>query len=496
MDPIRTGAAVGAALTAVLFLAAAAVPLFLPDAGVRPGAALGEYTAYLEERIPALMRRYSVPGASLALVEGGKIVWTRAYGYADTQTGRKLTEGTALRAQSISKSVTAWGVMKLAQQGRIDLDAPVAGYLKTWSFPEGEYPADQITIRQLLSHTAGLPLGDVLAIYSPKDDIPSLRESLTRTAIPFQAPGAGFSYSNVGYNLLELLIEDVSGRDFAGYMADEVLKPLGMHDSTFEWSESIDPPLPNGYSLGGEAVPVYVYPEKASGGLVATAADIAAFMIAGMPDFSGRGVLSPSGVESLYAPQAVRLGVYGLAFDAYGSGYYTERLAGTGLAVSHGGQGTGWMSHFHAVPKTGDGIVILTNSQRSWPFIASLLNGWTHWRGFSPPGMARILYAECALWAAAGLILSSVLFLAAGIIAGLVNGGRAFAPPRFGRAGLVHVFELGACIALAAGFAWCASQKYLFLTSVFPTVSPWLGACAVAAAAALSMAAFFPKGAQ
>lgn len=493
MKSIKRVFVIGVILTVIVLLGITAAQLLLPDTSIQKGAALDNYTAYLDQRIPALMRRYDIPGASLALVKDGKIVWTQAYGYANVQTGRKLTKDNVMRMQSISKSVTAWGVMKLFEQGKIELDAPVAQYIKNWEFPKSEYPTDQITIRQLLSHTAGMPMGDGLTIYSPTDPMPSLRESLTRTAIPFQEPGARFSYSNVCYNLLELLIEEVTGQDFAEYMAAEVLGPLGMQHATFSWSESIDPPMPNGYSINAEAVPVYVYPEKASCGLLATASDIASFIIAGMPDFSDQEILTDSGIKTLYEQRATRLGVYSLVFDAYGSGYFLERLADGGLAVSHGGVGPGWMSHFYAVPGMGDGIVILANSQRSWPFIAGLLNGWAHWRGFSSPGMTRILYGECASCALVGLILSSVLFLAAGIIVGLVRGTRAFAWPRFDRSGLTHVLQLCASLALLSGFVWCACQKHLFIALVFPTVTPWFGACAVAAAAILSLLALFPK---
>jgi hypothetical protein len=196
-----------------------------------------------------------------------------------------------------------------------------------------------------------------------------------------------------------------------------------------------------------------------------------------MPAFSNQKLLSRSGIEQLYSPQAEGLGVYGLVFDAYGFGYYTE----AGTAVSHGGQGTGWMSHFHAVPETGDAIVILTNSQRSWPFIAAVLNGWAQWRGFPAPGMTRILLGECVLWALVGLLAAAVLIALVGLGLRIANRDVRF----FSLRGIRRKGQLGLSIVLLGVLLWCAGQRYLFLTTVFPTVSLWLFICAAVLAVSL-----------
>jgi CubicO group peptidase (beta-lactamase class C family) len=161
------------------------------------------------------MGLYGIPGASIALVRDGQIVYTAAHGEANQESGQKMTADMPMRVQSISKSVTAWAVLKLAEEGKLSLDDPAERYLKGWKLPASDYPPDGMTVKQLLSHTAGLPLGDVFALYSPDEAMPSLKESLTHPAILFQMPGKGFSYSNVGYNLLELIIEEVTERDFA-----------------------------------------------------------------------------------------------------------------------------------------------------------------------------------------------------------------------------------------------------------------------------------------
>ncbi len=160
---------------------------------MRADAPLDEFKAHMDERIPALMKLYGIPGCSIALVQDNEVVWTEGYGYADVASGRALTVDTPMSVQSITKSVTAWGIMSLVEKGLIDLDAPVSQYLKSWQFPVNDYPTDIITVRQLLSHTSGMPLGDFTNIYSPGEAMPSNRDVMTGEAVLMSEPGTGFS---------------------------------------------------------------------------------------------------------------------------------------------------------------------------------------------------------------------------------------------------------------------------------------------------------------
>ncbi|MDD3654626.1 MAG: serine hydrolase [Desulfotomaculaceae bacterium] len=426
------------------------------------GAPLDEFKAYLDERIPALMKMYGIPGCNIALVKDSEIVCTEAYGYADVASGRALTVDTPMSVQSITKSATAWGVMRLAEKGLIDLDTPVLQYLKSWRFPQSDYPAGRITTRQLLSHTAGMPLGDFTNVYAPGEAMPSTRVVMTEEAVLTREPGTGFSYSNTGYNLLELLIEDVSGQNFSEYMRTEIFLPLCMESATFDIDTAATPYPPTGYNLSGESVPVYTYPSKASGGLFATARDIARFAAAG---FRENPVLSAESIDQMYQPESSKIGIYGLVFKGYGLGHYLETLPNGLRSVSHGGQGNGIMTHFQAVPETGDAIVILTNSQRSWPLIAYILSDWAQWRAFPSVGMGRIIWGHYGLCAVIGMLLSASLLL-------LLRLPLAF--NRQKRAGF-RLLRVGTASILLGILIWCICQKYLFVTSVFPTLAMWLG---------------------
>lgn len=447
-----------------------------------------------ESRIPRLMRRYDVPALGIALIRGGEVVWQEAFGTADRGSGRPLSQDSIFRAESISKSVTSWGVLSLAERGLIDLDAPARRYLGDFPLPDSPYDEEAVTVRRLLSGDAGMVLGPVgpSVEYEPGAPKPTLRDALAGTVRMNREPGAGFEYSNVGFNLLELVVENVSGRPFARYMAEEVLGPLGMGDSSYEWNAAIRERSASGHDLKGRRVGAYVYSEKGSGGLFTTVRDIAAFARAGMrvPGGEGAGVLSAESVQALYAESAEIRGLFGMAADAYGFGHFTERLSDGRRAVWHGGQGHGWMTHFHSVPESGDGIVVLTNTQRSWPVISVLLADWSRWCGFKPVKFSRIRYGVAGMWVLVGVLALATLYLGGRLAAGIVRGRLRFAPLE--SAGLPgRILRAAAGSAGIAGISWAATRPYLMVTSLFPGPAEKAGGAVLALSGVLLVSALF-----
>ena len=140
-----------------------------------------------------------VPGVVIALLRAGDPIRITALGLADPATGRRMAEDALFRVESISKPVTAWGAMRLAETGRLDRDAPISECLIRWRPPDGAPP---VTVRRLLSHDAGIGLGDYAARYAPDAPRPELAEQLTAEFRLIEAPGSGFAYSDTGYNLL------------------------------------------------------------------------------------------------------------------------------------------------------------------------------------------------------------------------------------------------------------------------------------------------------
>lgn len=438
-----------------------------------------EFTDHLDTNVPRLLDKYEIPGVSIALIRDGELVWAEAYGYADLDQKLEMHVDTVFRAESISKSVTAWGVLNLAEEGLIELDAPVQNYLEDWEFPSTDFDVETVTVRMLLSASSGLALGPIGADaeYAPgSPEVPSMREYLTSEIQFEQQPGEGFIYSNVGYNLLELLIEEVTGQSFETYMNEEVLVPIGMQHSSFIWSENDRITLATGYDMQGQPVEAYVYPASGAGGLTATAEDIALFMGAGMtgPYYDDYGVLSEDQIELLYTPQVKISSLFGVVAESYGLGHFLETLPDNQKAVWHGGQGHGWMTHFHAIPNTGNGIVIMTNSQRSWPLIAAVLKDWSGWLGFGLVDFSRIAFAQYAMWVLIGVMFAASIWEAIKVRRKDTTGKRR---PNIGIKGnrYFKVLRMLISIGILGLLIWCVNQPYLMVSAIFPSSAKWLG---------------------
>jgi CubicO group peptidase (beta-lactamase class C family) len=405
----------------------AAVVLTAAQAGLPAGAEAADGVAtdladILEDS--RWLSTFEVPGVAVVQVRGGAVTWSQGYGTTDTTSGVPVTADTVFRVGSITKSVTAWGVMRLVEQGRMDLDAPVESYLTRWHLPASGFDPDGVTVGRLLSHTSGLNSQD----YSPVTTrpLPSLEQSLSGSSGQpgdresddvriIAEPGSQLLYSNGGYTLLQLAVEEVVGESFASYMQREVLDPLGMTRSSFVERPALAATAATGHTRGGQPVPPSLFTEQAAGGLYASANDVARFVVAGMTGPSGeapgRGVLSPTGVAALLAPIHVADGM------TTSLAYEVETLAdGTRLA-GHGGKNTGWLAQFTTLPDRGEGIVVLTNSDNSGP-IGFTTHLWADSLGVGPPMTARVLTDD--LW------FDLAVMLTIGALCGLTALGAGF----------------------------------------------------------------------
>jgi CubicO group peptidase (beta-lactamase class C family) len=319
----------------------------------------------------AQMKAFRVPAVSIAAIRNGAIDWARAYGVSSLDGAPASTE-TLFGAASISKPVTALGVLKLVEEGKIDLDTDANQYLKRWKIPDNQFTRKKkVTVRELLNHTSGIGTHNG-EIYDPSSPIPTLLQLLdgekpaTTPPVRVEAvPGTKFAYSNGGYLVLQLLIEDVSGEPFARYMKRTVLDPMGMKHSTF------DAPLPpewqaraaTAYGDDGKwAVPPskFVEPNLAAGGLWSTPTDLAKLLLEVQREYEGKShkVLHQQTVRMMVSPddQVVSPRRYGLGFEVggsaenpyirhEGSGYFqddmVEYLDSNGVVVMTSGGGGG-----------------------------------------------------------------------------------------------------------------------------------------------------------
>ena len=237
-----------------------------------------DYLTELDEKIPIWLKEFIVPGTAIALIDNGEVILQKGYGYADVKNKVKINSQTGFNIGSISKTVAAWGVMKLVEEGKIDLDSPAEKYLTRWHLPKSEYDVNEVTIRRLLSHIAGLSLPGYPG-WSPSDTLPTIEESLLgKNNGPgdvriIMEPGTKWKYSGGGFTILQLVIEEVTGRKFADYMQDEVLDPLGMKNSSYTIDDKILSASSLEHNSYGEVIPFELFTAEAAAGLHTTIED-------------------------------------------------------------------------------------------------------------------------------------------------------------------------------------------------------------------------------
>ena len=365
----------------VFFIAFLATPFLLAQEAQY---STGQFIAEIDEKIPQLLHDFSIPGAAFGLIENGEIITQKSYGFADLEKEIRVTPKTGFNVGSISKTLTAWGVMKLVHQGKIDLDAPAETYLTRWHLPESEYDSDEVTVRRLLSHTAGLSLHSVSA-GPPFDNLPTLEDWLLGKndglgpVVIIQEPGTNYKYSGGGFGVLQLIIEEVTGQTFQDYMQAEILDPLGMTHSSFHIDHQIMAASATPYDEYGERSDFALFTVQAGAGLHTTLQDFTRFAMANLHQHKDNkhynSILPPEMIEHMMQPALATDGRY-----QRGLGYLTTQLENDRLFAGHGGANTGWQANFTVDPATNAGFVVLTNGGSGYAIRNMLFCAWTTWK--------------------------------------------------------------------------------------------------------------------
>ena len=324
-----------------------------------------------DDVIAALLKQFSTPGVSIAVIKGFAIEWAKGYGTSDVDTGAPVTTETMFQAASISKPVAAMASMKAVQDGKFTLDQDINTILKSWKLPGDGYTNERpVTPRTLMSHTSGT--GDAFGFpgYAPSAPLPTTQQMLdgqppsNRRQVRLErAPYAGFEYSGGGVMIQELALGDALGKPFVQIAYESVLKPIGMTNSTYEQ------PLPaarekqaarahnqKGTRMGD---PWHVYPEHAAAGLWTTPTDLAKFLIEVQRTVAGplapKGpaprVLSRPTMLEMVTPVGVGPFAVGFSISKEGEGWY----------FSHGGSNWGFQCFAIAHRVKGYGLVVMTN---------------------------------------------------------------------------------------------------------------------------------------
>jgi CubicO group peptidase (beta-lactamase class C family) len=287
--------------------------------------------ARIDAMIDAAMRSHSIPGLSVAIVNGGSLVWTNGYGMADLENFVPARPITVYRLASVSKSITAVAVMQLVERGALELDAPVQRFVP--EYPEKPWP---ITVRQLLCHQGGIRNWTEDEFVSTRH-YNTLGESIGgfRDDPLVNEPGMRATYSSFGYSLLGRAVETASGQSFMEYLRVHVLEPAGM-----EWTRADDvlqiiPNRARGYRLtGGGALLNSPLSDTSNrtpgGGLVGTVEDVGRFAAA----LQAGTLLKPETLKLMWTPQPTR----DRRATGFGFGFVVGRHGGEREIYHSGGQ--------------------------------------------------------------------------------------------------------------------------------------------------------------
>lgn len=321
------------------------------------------------------MQFYKTPGVSIAVINEARIEWARAYGTLEAGGKAPVTATTVFQSASISKPIAAMAILRLVDQRKLDLDTDVNAGLKSWRVTENEFTRTQkATVRRILSHSAGLTVPSFLG-YPADSPLPTILQILdgvppanSQPVRVDMVPGSKFRYSGGGYVVLQQLLTDITGKEFSQLLDELVLKRLRMDHSSFQQklpprltANAAAAHLPNGQEIKGRH---FIYPELAAAGLWTTPTDLAKFVVEIQRSLQGRSnrVLTRESTRQMLTPQIENSGL-GLFVDGI------DRSP----RFSFSGSNVGYKSYMVGYFNSGQGAVVMTNSENGAPLVLEIL---------------------------------------------------------------------------------------------------------------------------
>lgn len=341
----------------------------------------------IDDFVKQQIRKRNICGLSLAVIENGRIVKAKGYGFSDRATRRPVTVDTLFQAGSISKAVAAVGALRLVERGKLSLDDDVNRWLVSWKLPDNpQLKRERVTLRLILSHTAGVTVHGFpgYAVNAKRPTLLQILDGVNPSNTPAIRvdimPGSQWRYSGGGYTIMQQMMVDATGKPFPDWMRENVLEPLGMRQSTFEQ------PLPAdraGRAASGywpEAKPVagrwHVYPEMAAAGLWTTPSDLARFAIGVQRAYTGAAgsILSRETARKMLSYER----------EDDGLGLFLQS-SGRTLRFVHDGRDAGFDALLSAYAETGQGAVIMINANDDSQMMVRVLEkiaAQYHWPDF------------------------------------------------------------------------------------------------------------------
>jgi CubicO group peptidase (beta-lactamase class C family) len=323
----------------------------------------------LDSIIRSNLEKQRIPGAAVALVQDGKIIFSRCYGYADTPKKVPITEDTFFMVGSLTKSFTALAVLKLIEHGKIDLHADIKKYIPDFSIKNLYGGETLITVNHLLTHTSGLMIDYYVHLTGGKKQSDAdLLSQLRKEYLCFK-PGSASKYSNIGYRLLGIVIEQVTGERFEDYLEREVFKPLGLNKSTFDYTDTMALYMSKGHN-GDMEMSRLDNEDKPASGLFSTLKDLTIFLkfLSSSSTPSIEGINNNKIIDSIIKNANPAIDTFYDNKNIYSSGWYLNsyQFKDIHTVLSSSGNINGFSTAITYIPEERLGIVILTNSSLGW----------------------------------------------------------------------------------------------------------------------------------
>ena len=335
------------------------------------------------------MQKYNVSGLSMAVINNFKVEWYKGYGLTGNEEVPIVDKQTVFQAASMSKFVNAIAILKLIELNGLSLDEDINKYLVSWKFPYNKenYP-DPITLRQLLSHTAGLSAHGFGGYKNPKN-LPSITQTLegnkpanSEKVEQIETNGKQFRYSGGGTTISQLILMENSKMSYEDFLSNNILEPLKMNHSFYSTELNKYPKdLAFGHKGNGKTLKnkYNIYPELAAAGLWTTPTDLSKIIIdiqLSLKDGTGK-ILSQQSAKELIEPT--------LKNNNTALGVFSENQNGE-LYLQHSGSNRGFRGKFYFSAENGNGLVIMvngTNTKIIEEITRSVISVYK-WKGFEP----------------------------------------------------------------------------------------------------------------
>jgi CubicO group peptidase (beta-lactamase class C family) len=318
-----------------------------------------------------------VPSISVAVVRDGRILWEQGFAWANREAKVPATPDTMYSLASISKPVTATGLMTLAESGKLDLDRAADEYLGPAHLTAHAGSGRDATIRRIASHSAGLPLHVQFFYADEPYRPPAMAETIRRYGILVAPPGERFEYSNLGFGILDYIIARVSGRSYDDYQRVNVFLPLGLTHTSVDVGPGLERFQAARYE-DGRPLPFYSFDHRGASAVYASAHDLARFALFHLKAHLAdqKAILSDAAIDEMQRPVVRIRDKYG-----YGIGWFTDDQNGYRTVWHTGGMG-GVRNLLLLVPSARLGVVVLCNARNDVSLrignriVSSLLPAW------------------------------------------------------------------------------------------------------------------------